>query len=94
MCARTWSASRSRGTPNLRCALARDPVAALAVHLTSDVRSHVVRKLLLRLCLVASITYQMRRLLWEKQRKEPSELKCAYMVQIYLKKYTPHSFTP
>ncbi|MES5957328.1 IS4 family transposase [Bacillus fungorum] len=41
---------------------------------------------LLRLCLVASVTYQMRRLLWEKQRKEMSELKCAYMVQIYLKK--------
>lgn len=28
----------------------------------------------------------MRRLLWEKQGKEMSELKCAYMVQIYLKK--------
>ncbi|MCM3734999.1 IS4 family transposase [Bacillus cytotoxicus] len=41
---------------------------------------------LLRLCLVASTTYQMRRLLWEKQRKETSELKCAYMVQIYLTK--------
>lgn len=41
---------------------------------------------LLRLCLVASTTYQMRRLLWEKHRKEMSELKCAYMVQIYLKK--------
>ncbi|MFB9760255.1 transposase [Ectobacillus funiculus] len=39
---------------------------------------------LLRLCLVASITYQMRRLLWEKQQKEASEMKCAYMVQIYL----------
>lgn len=39
---------------------------------------------LLRLCLVASVTYQMRRLLWEKQGKEMSELKCAYMVQIYL----------
>jgi hypothetical protein len=39
---------------------------------------------LLRLCLVASITYQMRRLLWEKQQKETSEMKCAYMVQIYL----------
>ncbi|WP_412675036.1 transposase [Bacillus mycoides] len=47
---------------------------------------------LLRLCLVASTTYQMRRLLWEKHRKEMSELKCAYMVQIYLKKYTPHFF--
>ncbi|MGR5986143.1 transposase [Bacillus cytotoxicus] len=35
---------------------------------------------LLRLCLVASVTYQMRRLLWEKQGKEMSELKCAYMV--------------
>ncbi|WP_232299879.1 transposase [Bacillus cereus] len=41
---------------------------------------------LLRLCLVASTTYQMRRLLWEKHRKEMSELKCAYTVQIYLKK--------
>ncbi|TCW55921.1 DDE family transposase [Bacillus thuringiensis] len=41
---------------------------------------------LLRLCLVASVTYQMRRLLSEKQGKEMSELKCAYMVQIYLKK--------
>jgi hypothetical protein len=40
----------------------------------------------LRLCLVASTTYQMRRLLWEKHRKEMSALKCAYMVQIYLKK--------
>lgn len=39
---------------------------------------------LLRLYLVASITYQMRRLLWEKQQKEVSEFKCAYMVQIYL----------
>ena len=39
---------------------------------------------LLRLCLVARITYQMRRLLWEKQRKETSEFKCAYMVKIYL----------
>lgn len=39
---------------------------------------------LLRLCLVASITYQIRRLLWEKQRKETSEFKCAYMVKIYL----------
>ncbi|MGS0413908.1 IS4 family transposase [Bacillus mycoides] len=47
---------------------------------------------LLRLCLVASTTYQMRRLLWEKHRKEMSEFKCAYMVQIYLKKYTPHFF--
>lgn len=35
---------------------------------------------LLRLCLVASVTYQMRRLLWKKQGKEMSELKCAYMV--------------
>ncbi|MFX3623875.1 MAG: transposase [Ectobacillus sp.] len=41
---------------------------------------------LLRLCLVASTTYQMRRLLWEKHRKETSEFKCAYMVQIYLTK--------
>lgn len=41
---------------------------------------------LLRLCLVASVTYQMRRLLWEKKGKEMSELKCTYMVQIYLKK--------
>ncbi|MFC3882031.1 IS4 family transposase [Bacillus songklensis] len=39
---------------------------------------------LLRLCLVASTTYQMRRLLWEKHQKETSEFKCAYMVQIYL----------
>ncbi|MCP8971387.1 IS4 family transposase [Ectobacillus ponti] len=39
---------------------------------------------LLRLCLVANVTYQMRRLLWEKQGKEISEFKCAYMVQVYL----------
>ncbi|WP_333725755.1 IS4 family transposase [Bacillus paranthracis] len=49
---------------------------------------------LLRLCLVASITYQMRRLLWEKQGKEMSELKCAYMVQIYLKKIHTALFYP
>jgi hypothetical protein len=41
---------------------------------------------LLRLCPVASITYQMRRLLWEKKQKEVSEIKCAYMAQIYLTK--------
>ncbi|MDG4658549.1 IS4 family transposase [Ectobacillus antri] len=41
---------------------------------------------LLRLCLVARITYQMRKLLWEKKGKEASEMKCAHMVQIYLTK--------
>lgn len=38
---------------------------------------------LIGLCLVASITYRMRRLIWEKKQKEVSEYKCTYIVKIY-----------
>ena len=38
---------------------------------------------LIGLCLVASITYRMRRLIWENKQKEVSEYKCTYIVKIY-----------
>lgn len=38
---------------------------------------------LIGLCLVASITYRMRRLIWEKKQKEVSEYKCTYIVKIH-----------
>jgi hypothetical protein len=38
---------------------------------------------LIGLCLVASITYRMRKWIWEKKQKEISEYKCVYIIQIY-----------
>ncbi|EMA6345232.1 IS4 family transposase [Bacillus cytotoxicus] len=38
---------------------------------------------LIALCLIASITYKMRRLIWERKHKETSEYKATYITYIY-----------
>jgi len=48
---------------------------------------------LIALCLIAGITYKMRRLIWERKQKEISEYKATYMVYIYFSSIRDVLFT-
>jgi hypothetical protein len=48
---------------------------------------------LIGLCLAAGITYRMRKLLWEKRRKEVSDYKSAYITRIYFRSMYDVLFT-
>ena len=47
---------------------------------------------LIALCLIASMTYKMRKLIWEKKQKEVSEYKATYITHIYFSSITRCAF--
>ena len=49
---------------------------------------------LIALCLIASMTYKMRKLIWEKKQKEVSEYKATYITHIYFSSILDVLFVP